>query len=70
MGDQDRVLHVCMEMSAANAKGDGLALPHTLISNDRFYVVAMVNEAADWVYRAGMQDHASVVRSARGANDG
>ena len=40
-GDPGEVRHVCMDMSAAYAKGVGMALPSALISYDRFHVVAM-----------------------------
>ncbi|MCW8209594.1 ISL3 family transposase, partial [Verminephrobacter aporrectodeae subsp. tuberculatae] len=35
-GDSEQVKHVCMDMSAAYAKGVGLALPQAQISYDRF----------------------------------
>ncbi len=68
-GDPAEVRHACMDMSAAYAKGVGLALPQAQISYDRFHVVAMANEAMDQVRRAEMQDDASAVRSALGTND-
>ncbi|WP_010107041.1 transposase, partial [Verminephrobacter aporrectodeae] len=34
-GDSEQVKHVCMDMSAAYAKGVGLALPQAQISYDR-----------------------------------
>jgi transposase len=68
-GDPGEVRHACMDMSAAYAKGVGLALPQAQISYDRFHVIAMANEAMDQVRRAEMQDDAPAVRSALGAND-
>jgi len=68
-GDPAQVRHVCMDMSAAYAKGAGLALPQAQISYDRFHVVAMANEAMDQVRRAEMRDDAPAVRSALGDND-
>ena len=35
-GDPAEVKHVCMDMSAACAKGAGLALPNAAISYERF----------------------------------
>jgi transposase len=69
-GDPAEVRHACMDMSAAYAKGVGLALPQAQISYDRFHVVAMANEAMDQVRRAEMQDNAPTVRAALGGNDG
>lgn len=50
-GDPDAVRHVCMDMSAAYAKGAGLALPEAHISYDRFHVIALAMEAMDEVRR-------------------
>ena len=68
-GDPAEVRHVCMDMSAAYAKGAGLALAQAQISYDRFHVIAMANEAMDQVRRTEMQDDAGAVRSALGSND-
>jgi hypothetical protein len=46
-GDPAEVKHVCMDMSAAYAKGAALGLPQAQISYDRFHVVAMAIEAMD-----------------------
>jgi transposase len=62
--DPAGVRHVCMDMSAAYAKGAGLALPQAQISYDRFHVVAMAIEAMDKVRRQEMADDAPRVRSA------
>ncbi|WP_119293614.1 ISL3 family transposase, partial [Azohydromonas sediminis] len=69
-GDPAQVRHVCMDMSAAYAKGVALALPEAQISYDRFHVVSMAIEAMDQVRRAEMVDDAQTVRSALGADDG
>ena len=68
-GEPAQVQHVCMDMSAAYAKGAALALPQAQISYDRFHVIAMANEAMDQVRRAEMQDDAAAVRTALGADD-
>ena len=44
-GDPEQVRHVCQDMSAAYAKGVGIALPNAQISYDRFHVVAMALDA-------------------------
>jgi len=68
-GDPAEVRHVCMDMSAAYAKGAALALPQAQISYDRFHVVSMAIEAMDQVRRAEMAQDAPAVRSALGAAD-
>jgi len=68
-GDPAEVRHVCMDMSAAYAKGAALALPQAQISYDRFHVIAMANEAMDQVRREEMRDEAPAVRSALGTHD-
>jgi transposase len=68
-GDPGDVRHVCMDMSAAYAKGVALALPAAQISYDRFHVVSMAIEAMDQVRRAEMADDSARVRSALGAGD-
>ena len=68
-GNPGAVRHVCMDMSAAYAKGVGLALPRAHISYDRFHVVAMAQEAMDQVRRQEMAGEAPAVRSALGAAD-
>jgi transposase len=50
-GDPDAVRHVCMDMSAAYAKGAAQALPQAAISYDRFHVIALAIEAMDEVRR-------------------
>jgi transposase len=68
-GDPAEVKHVCMDMSAAYAKGAALVLPQAQISYDRFHVVAMAIEAMDQVRRAEMAQDAPAVRSALRAAD-
>jgi len=68
-GDPDGVRHVCMDMSAAYAKGTALALPKAQISYDRFHVVSMANEAMDQVRRTEMAEDAQAVRAALGTDD-
>ena len=46
-GDPEAIQHVCQDMSAAYAKGVGMALPFAAISYDRFHVVAMAIDAMD-----------------------
>lgn len=65
-GDPAQVQHVCMDMSAAYAKGVGLALPQANISYDRFHIIAMANEAMDQVRRTEMRDDPAAVRNALG----
>ena len=48
-GDPDALQHACQDMSAAYAKGVGIALPLAAISYDRFHVVAMAVDAMDKV---------------------
>lgn len=50
-GDPGQVRHICMNMSAAYAKGAALALPDAAISDDRFHVLALVIAAMDAVRR-------------------
>ena len=51
-GDPEQVRHVCQDMSAAYAKGVGMALPNAAISYERFHVVAMAVDAMDKVRQA------------------
>lgn len=50
-GDPAAVRHVCIDMSAAYAKGVSLALPNAQISYDRFHMIALAIEAMDQVRR-------------------
>lgn len=68
-GAPEAVAHVCMDMSAAYAKGVGEALPKAAISHDRFHVIALANEAMDAVRREEMRTSPAAVREALGATD-
>lgn len=68
-GDPAEVRHVCMDMSAAFAKGSGLALPNAQISYDRFHVVAMAIDAMDEVRRAEMRHEPQAIEAALHGND-
>ncbi len=59
--------HVCIDMSAAYAKGVAAALPQAEVSYDRFHVVSMAIEAMDQVRRAEMAAKGATVREALGA---
>jgi len=65
-GDPAGIAHVCMDMSAAYAKGVTEALREAQISFDRFHVMALANEAMDAVRRAEMLEQPGVVRAALG----
>ena len=67
-GDPAEVRHVCMDMSAAYAKGATLALPQADISYDRFHVVAMAIQAMDDVRREELRaEPAQVAAALQGA---
>jgi transposase len=68
-GDPAQVLHVCQDMSAAYAKGVGMALPNAAISYDRFHVVAMAVDAMDKVRQAEMRDEPKAVAAALGTTE-
>ena len=68
-GDPAQIAHVCQDMSAAYAKGVGLALPQAQISYDRFHVIAMANEAMDEVRRQEMKQEPQALKQALGGND-
>lgn len=63
-GDPAQVRHVCMDMSAAYAKGVSQALPEAAISYDRFHVVALAIEAMDAVRRQEVLDEPQEVARA------
>jgi transposase len=68
-GDPAEVRHVCMDMSAAYAKGATLALPQADISYDRFHVVAMAIQAMDDVRREELRaEPAQVAAALQGAD--
>ena len=68
-GDPAAVKHVCMDMSAAYAKGTAMALPNAQISYDRFHVVAMAGEAMDAVRREELANDSDAVRRTLGGKD-
>ena len=68
-GEPAQIEHVCQDMSAAYAKGVGVALPQAQISYDRFHVIAMAHEAMDNVRRTEMSTQPQAVREALGDND-
>lgn len=68
-GEAEQIKHVCQDMSAAYAKGVGMALPQAQISYDRFHVVAMANEAMDEVRRTEMSGQPQAVQEALGENE-
>ncbi len=68
-GDPEAVRHVCQDMSAAYAKGVGMALPNAVISYDRFHVVAMAVDAMDKVRQAEMREEPQAVAEALGTTD-
>ena len=63
-GDPGEVRHVCMDMSAAYAKGVGMALPQAHISYDRFHVIAMAVQAMDEVRREELSSEPEEVAQA------
>jgi transposase len=63
-GDPAAVRHVCMDMSAAYAKGVRDALPDAQISYDRFHVIAMAHDAMDAVRREELKTDRAAVREA------
>jgi transposase len=68
-GSPEAVQHVCQDMSAAYAKGVGLALTNAAISYDRFHVVAMAVDAMDEVRKAEMRSEPQAVAKALGTAD-
>lgn len=68
-GDPEVIRHVCIDMSAAYAKGVALALPAAQISYDRFHVISMVIEAMDQVRRAEIAQDSPAVQTALGTDD-
>jgi transposase len=63
-GDPAEVRHVCMDMSAAYAKGAAQALPAAAISYDRFHVIAMAIQAMDDVRREELRTEPEEVAAA------
>jgi transposase len=68
-GSPQAVQHVCQDMSAAYAKGVGLALTNAAISYDRFHVVAMAVDAMDKVRKDEMRGDLQAVAKALGTAD-
>lgn len=65
-GKAEQIEHVCMDMSAAYAKGVQEALPNAQISYDRFHVVKMAIEAMDEVRKHEFRDHPDEMRAVVG----
>ena len=68
-GDPNQIKDICQDMSAAYAKGVGIALPRAQISFDRFHVIAMANQAMDEVRRAETSTQPQAIKAALGNND-
>lgn len=68
-GDPKQIEHVCQDMSAAYAKGVGMALPEAQISYDRFHVIAMAHEAMDEVRRDETSTQPKAIKEALGDNE-
>lgn len=67
-GDAAAVKHVCIDMSAAYAKGVALALPNAQVSYDRFHMIAMAIEAMDQVRRDELNAEPEQVAAALAAD--
>jgi len=65
-GSADEIKHVCMDLSAAYAKGVAENLPKAQISYDRFHVIALANTAMDEVRREEMRTQPKAMRAALG----
>jgi transposase len=68
-GQPQAIEHVCMDMSAAFAKGVRENLPQAQISYDRFHVMAMASAAMDEVRKAEVRERPHQVREALGSED-
>jgi len=68
-GEPKQIEHVCQDMSAAYAKGVGMAFPQAQISYDRFHVIAMAHEAMDEVRREETSTQPKAIKEALGDND-
>jgi transposase len=62
--DPAEVRHVCIDMSAAYAKGAAQALPAAATSYDRFHVIAMAIQAMDEVRREELRTEPEEVAAA------
>lgn len=65
-GESTQIKHVCQDLSAADAKGDGTLLTEAQINSDRFHVIAMANQAMDGVRRTEMSTQSQAVKVALG----
>ncbi|MFV0681232.1 ISL3 family transposase, partial [Ottowia sp.] len=65
-GKTEQIEHVCMDMSAAYARGVATSLPQAQISYDRFHVVALANEAMDEVRNAEWKQEGARVQEKLG----
>jgi transposase len=68
-GDRAAIEDVCIDMSAAYAKGIGKSLPNAQISYDRYHVVALANKAMDEVRTAEWKDESRRVEEELGPLD-
>jgi len=68
-GDRSAIEHVCIDMSAAYAKGIGKSLPNAQISYDRYHVLALANKAMDEVRTAEWKDESQRVLEELGELD-
>jgi transposase len=68
-GEPQAIEHVCMDMSAAFAKGVRENLPQAQISYDRFHVIAMASAAMDEVRKKEVRERPHQVRQALGNED-
>ena len=68
-GQPQAIEHVCMDMSAAFAKGVRENLPQAQISYDRFHVIAMASAAMDEVRKKEVRERPHQVRQALDSED-
>jgi len=68
-GQPQAIEHVCMDMSAAFAKGVRENLPQAQISYDRFHVIAMASAAMDEVRKTEVRERPHQVRQALDSED-
>jgi len=68
-GQPQAIEHVCMDMSAAFAKGVRENLPQAQVSYDRFHVIAMASAAMDEVRKKEVREHPQQVRQALDSED-
>ena len=65
-GESTQIKHVCQDLSATDAKGDGTLLTDAQINSDRFHVIAMANQTMDGVRRTEMSTLSQAVKVALG----